>query len=55
MRDEYDMRVWVAHHDSFLRWVSDIGRAVGLSLRKLHEIQFAAPWRKDTDCKETHC
>jgi hypothetical protein len=47
MRDEMDSRIWVEHHEAFSEAVGNFFAAAGLALKKLHEIQFDAPWRRD--------
>jgi hypothetical protein len=47
MRDEIDARLWVDHHQAFSEAVANLFAAAGLALKKLHQIQFDAPWRRD--------
>jgi hypothetical protein len=51
MRDEIDGRIWVEHHNGFSedldRVFARIGSAVGLALRRLNEMEFDAPWKRD--------
>lgn len=51
MRDELDGRLWADHHESFTNSVTDglraFGRVYAQAMRKLTEIEFAAPWRDD--------
>ena len=46
MRDEIDGRLWVNHHQDFSRSLRALADAVRIAFRKLHEIQFDAPWGK---------
>ena len=54
MRDEMDARLWVDHHQAFSDSVGRLADAVGsflatigVALRKLNQIEFDAPWRRD--------
>jgi hypothetical protein len=54
MRDEMDARIWVDNHQAFSDTVGnffgsarDFFAGVGLALRKLNQIEFDAPWRRD--------
>lgn len=48
MRDAYEARLWADHHQSFSTSISKIIDATMVALTKLNEIQFDAPWRRDT-------
>jgi hypothetical protein len=51
MRDEIDSRLWVDHGHAFSedvdRLFSRIGSAIGVALRRLNEMEFDAPWKRD--------
>jgi hypothetical protein len=51
MRDEIDSRIWTEHHQNFSEDVASllaaIGASVGTALRRLNEIEFEAPWKRD--------
>ena len=51
MRDEMDSRIWVEHHDAFSEGLENLfarlGAAVGIALRRLNQIEFDAPWKRD--------
>jgi hypothetical protein len=51
MRDEIDSRIWVEHHRNFSedldRLFGRIGSAVSVALRRLNEMEFDAPWKRD--------
>lgn len=51
MRDEIDSRIWVEHHDAFSEDVAKLFAAaaanIGAVLRRLNEIEFDAPWKRD--------
>ena len=51
MRDEIDSRIWVEHgpafSDSLAGFLAAAGDAIGVGLRRLNEIEFDAPWRRD--------
>jgi hypothetical protein len=54
MRDEMDARLWVDHHQAFsdsvgrlADAVGNVFAAIGVALRKLNQIEFDAPWRRD--------
>jgi hypothetical protein len=52
MRDEIDSRTWVEHHqvfsDDLANFLARIGSAIGVGLRRLNEMEFDAPWERDT-------
>lgn len=48
MRDAYEARLWADHHQSFSTSINKIIDATMVALTKLNEIQFDAPWRRDT-------
>ncbi|HYD38184.1 MAG TPA: hypothetical protein VEA60_11255 [Allosphingosinicella sp.] len=51
MRDEIDSRLWVEHGHAFSESVAGLfgaaAGAIGLGLRRLNEIEFDAPWKRD--------
>lgn len=51
MRDEMDGRIWVEHHQAFsedlAKFFAGIAAAVGTGFRRLNEIEFDAPWKRD--------
>ena len=47
MRDEMDARIWVDNHQAFSDAVGNFFAGIGLALRKLNQIEFDAPWRRD--------
>ena len=52
MRDEIDSRIWVAHgpafSESLASFFAGLGTAIGTGLRRLNEIEFDAPWKRDS-------
>jgi hypothetical protein len=51
MRDEIDSRMWVAHGHAFSESVAaffaGLGTSIGAGLKRLNEIEFDAPWKRD--------
>jgi hypothetical protein len=51
MRDEIDSRLWVAHGHAFSESVANffagLGDTIGTGLRRLNELEFDAPWKRD--------
>jgi hypothetical protein len=51
MRDEIDSRLWVAHGHAFSESVANffagLGDTIGIGLKRLNELDFDAPWRRD--------
>ena len=51
MRDEIDSRIWTEHGQAFSEslagFLAAVGDAVGTGLRRLNEIEFDAPWKRD--------
>ncbi len=47
MINDYDTAVWAEHHASFSDNVRRLVSTVMVSLRRLHAIQYEAPWRED--------
>ncbi len=51
MRDEIDSRIWVEHGQAFSedldKFFTRIGAAIGVALRRLNEMEFEAPWKRD--------
>ena len=45
MRDEIDARIWNEHGHQFSEDLHRLFKTVAVSLRRLHAIQFHAPWR----------
>ena len=52
MRDEMDSRLWVAHGHDFAETVASflagLGQTIGTGLRRLNELEFDAPWERDS-------
>jgi hypothetical protein len=46
MRDEIDARIWNEHGQQFSEDLHRLLKTVAVSLKRLHAIQFDAPWRK---------
>lgn len=51
MRDEIDMRIWNEHGHAFSedldKFFARAGSAIGTVLRRLNEMEFDAPWKRD--------
>lgn len=51
MRDEMDSRIWTEHGHAFSDDLANVFAAVGASLgtalKRLNEIEFDAPWKRD--------
>jgi hypothetical protein len=51
MRDEIDSRFWVEHGHAFSETVANFfgaaGSTIGLGLKRLNELEFDAPWKRD--------
>ncbi|HYI41404.1 MAG TPA: hypothetical protein VE053_13910 [Allosphingosinicella sp.] len=51
MRDEIDGRIWVQHGHAFSQDVANffaaVRASVGSALKRLNEIEFDAPWKRD--------
>jgi hypothetical protein len=51
MRDEIDGRIWAEHGHAFSENVanllSTLGTTIGVGLRRLNELEFDAPWKRD--------
>jgi hypothetical protein len=45
MRDEIEMRLMDEHRAALATWISGVIVAVGDALRRVHALQFDAPWR----------
>ena len=45
MRDELDARIWGDHGAAFAAALDRFFSSVALSLKRLHEIHFSAPWQ----------
>lgn len=52
MRDELDGRLWADHGAAFGDAVTSFLDQLKLSLKRLHEIQFDAPWLHDAEHKQ---
>jgi hypothetical protein len=52
MRDEIDSRIWAEHGHAFstdlAKFFASVGTAIDTGLRRLNEIEFDAPWERDT-------
>jgi hypothetical protein len=46
MRDEMDARIWVDHHEQFSDSLHNGFAAIAAGFRKLHNMQWSAPWRR---------
>jgi hypothetical protein len=50
MRDEIDSRLWVEHGPPFAAAIdaaiAAIAAAVRPALRRIHEVEFGAPWKQ---------
>lgn len=47
MRDEIDSRVWVEHGHAFSESIETFFANIGVAFRRLNEIEFDAPWKRD--------
>ena len=51
MRDEIDSRIWAEHGHGFSEDLANvfarIADSVGTGLRRLNEMEFDAPWKRD--------
>ncbi|HEX6375522.1 MAG TPA: hypothetical protein VFZ91_07350 [Allosphingosinicella sp.] len=47
MRDEIDSRIWVEHGHAFSESLAGFLAAAGKGLKRLNEIEFEAPWKRD--------
>jgi hypothetical protein len=51
MRDEIDSRIWNAHGQTFSHdldnFFARVGATVGTALKRLNEMEFDAPWKRD--------
>lgn len=54
MRDEMDARIWNEHGHQFSedlhRLIETVRETVKVSLRRLHAMEFHAPWRDTKSC-----
>lgn len=50
MRDEIDACIWNEHGHQFSNDLHRLLEAVMMSFRRLHAIQFHAPWRDTKSC-----
>lgn len=52
MRDEIDGRIWTDNHNAFsedlARFFATTAANIGAAFRRLNEIEFDAPWKRDT-------
>ncbi|MGE5721952.1 MAG: hypothetical protein ACM3YM_05775 [Sphingomonadales bacterium] len=48
MRDEMDARLWAEHGSEFSAAVAGLLGQVRTAFAKLYEIQYDAPWRRET-------
>lgn len=46
MRDEIESRLWVEHGDGWSNFVHDVAGGIADVMRRLHRIEFDAPWRQ---------
>ena len=51
MRDEIDSRIWAEHGHAFsedlANFFASAAAAIGTGLRRLNEMEFDAPWKRD--------
>ncbi|HEY0130942.1 MAG TPA: hypothetical protein VGB57_06010 [Allosphingosinicella sp.] len=47
MRDEIDSRIWAEHGHAFSEDLANFFANIGAGFRRLNEIQFDAPWKRD--------
>jgi hypothetical protein len=47
MHDEMDSRFWLAHGHAFSESVAGFFAEIGKGLRRLNELEFDAPWKRD--------
>ena len=51
MRDEIDSRIWAEHGQAFSEDLANFfartADAIGTGLRRLNEMEFDAPWKRD--------
>ncbi|HEX8224523.1 MAG TPA: hypothetical protein VF605_11965 [Allosphingosinicella sp.] len=51
MRDEIDSRIWAEHGHAFsgdlANFFASVGSAIGVGLKRLNEMDFDAPWKRD--------
>ncbi len=52
MRDELEGRLWADHGAAFGDVVTHFLDQLKLSLKRLHEIQYGAPWLHDAERKQ---
>ena len=50
MRDELDARIWNEHGHQFSEDLHRLLKGVAVTFRRLHAIQFHAPWRDSKSC-----
>lgn len=50
MRDQMDSRIWIEHGPAFTAGIAGalaaIASAFAPALKRLHEIEFSAPWKQ---------
>jgi hypothetical protein len=47
MRDEMDARIWNEHGAEFSASLHEFFLGLGAAFRRLQEIRFAAPWKRE--------
>ncbi|HEX8572677.1 MAG TPA: hypothetical protein VF759_07995 [Allosphingosinicella sp.] len=51
MRDEIDSRIWAQHGHAFsedlANFFAGAGNAIAIGLRRLNEMEFDAPWKRN--------
>lgn len=51
MRDEIDSRIWAEHGHAFsedlAKFFAGLGSAIGIGLKRLNEMEFDAPWKRN--------
>jgi hypothetical protein len=47
MRDEMDARIWVEHHEDFSNGIASLLASIGNAFRRLQNIRFDAPWKRE--------
>lgn len=50
MRDEIDAQIWNEHGHQFSEDLHRFIKGVAITFRRLHAIQFDAPWRDTKSC-----
>ena len=48
MTNDFDTPVWADHHRDLSNAIRDALSAVAAGLKRLHDMQWAAPWQHET-------